>query len=121
MNAQYFGSAEEGLAYLEPFHNAGPVMANQLTVPWNKLIQTSFFGLDSTACQTDQYINMYSIGLKHAHSSTFVSYFNDIDDFSRRNPDIHSVFVVHRFPTQAVQAVPDETTAYPHREVKMHV
>ncbi len=96
-------------------------MTNKLTVPWNKLIETSFFGMDSTACQTGQYINMYSIGLKHADASTFVSYFNDMDAFSRSNPDIHTVFVTHRFPTQAVVAVADEATAYPHREVKMHV
>ncbi|KAH8799826.1 hypothetical protein F5884DRAFT_848014 [Xylogone sp. PMI_703] len=121
VNAQYFGPPEEGLAFLQPLYDIGPFMTSNLVVPWNELISKSFFGLDSTACQTGQYINMYSIGLKETEATTFESYFNSLWEFSRQHPDIHSVFVTHRFPTQAVQAIPDGETAFPHRQVKMHV
>ncbi|KAI9879288.1 MAG: hypothetical protein M1830_009018 [Pleopsidium flavum] len=121
INANFYGPKEEGLSYLRPFFALNPIRSSIEMVPWSEVISTSYFGFDSTACVDGQYVNAYSIGLKCTEVSTFESFFAELSDFSRQHPNIHSNLVIHRFPTQAVLAVPDSETAYPHRQLKMHV
>ena len=109
------------MRFLEPLFALDPVLTRTKTVPWNHLIENCYFGIDNTACKTGNYINMFSVGIKQTDTQTFESYFEDLTAFSRRNPGINSHLVIHRFPTQAVQAVADNETAYPHRDIKMHV
>jgi hypothetical protein len=121
INANYFGPVDEGMRYLDPFIALGPSETEILTVPWNRVTSTSYFRLDEKACKKGQYINMYSIGRNRTDVSIYESFFDDLTDFYSENPDILTFFVIHRFPTQAVLAVPDEETAYPHRHLKMHM
>lgn len=121
MNANYFGPQDEGLSYLSPFIALNPVQSSIAMVPWTEVISTSYFGFDSRACAPGQHVNVYSMGLKQTEVSTFETFLANLLDFSNQQQDIHAVFVIHRWPTQAVLEVPDRETAYPHRQLKMHV
>ena len=122
VNTNYFGPVEDGMPYLSSLIALGPLRTEILTVPWNRVIPTSYFGLDKKrACKKGQYINMYSIGRNRTDIAIYESFVGELTDFSLQHPDIVNAFVIHRCPTQAVLAVPDEATAYPHRHLNMHM
>jgi fumiquinazoline A oxidase len=95
-----------------------------VTVPWNALLNTTFFGLahsEGGACIKNQYVNIYSIGLNRTDVRTWESYFQQLIDFYQRYPTYDGRFLVQRYPTQGVLAIPDFTTAYPYREAKIQM
>ena len=120
VNANYFGPQEEGLKYLQPFIDLKPVIQSAKMVNWTGVWADAYFGLDATGCAKRNYVNAYSEGLIQTDPSALQSFFTDLSAFSVAHPDIHANFVIHRFPTQAVLAVPDDATAYPYRDIKMH-
>ncbi|KAK9778161.1 putative FAD-binding PCMH-type domain-containing protein [Seiridium cardinale] len=85
-------------------------------------LETSYFGVDDTkACGRRQHINMYSIAARKTDASALETFANDLLDLSRTNNNVTTSLVVHRFATQAVLRVPDEDSAYPYRNVQMHM
>jgi len=122
VNANYFGPQEEGLSYLQPFIDLKPVIQSVKMVNWTGVFADAYFGLDTTGCVKGQYVNAYTEALKQTDVDTLESFFADLSDFSATNfPSIRASLVIHRFPTQAVLAVPDNDTVYPYRDIKMHV
>jgi hypothetical protein len=45
----------------------------------------------------------------------------ELERFNREQPDVIMAMVFHRFSNEAVLKVSDEQTAYPHRNIKMHM
>ncbi|KAM0815816.1 putative FAD-binding PCMH-type domain-containing protein [Seiridium cardinale] len=85
-------------------------------------LETSYFDVDDTkACGRRQHINMYSIAARKTDASALETFANDLSDLSRTNNNVTTSLVVHRFATQAVLRVPDEDSAYPYRNVQMHM
>lgn len=109
------------MPYLEPFFELNPLRTNITMVPWNRLYAALFFAAPSTACLENQYLNIAGQGLRQTDVSTYESFFADVATFYRQHPEINGTFVASRFPNQAVLAVPDEETAYPYRDIKMHL
>jgi len=123
LNIDYFGTQSAAAPYLAPFIQAGPIATNTNYVPWPQLQQVAFFGSGSTstACIPGQRSNGYSVGLKQTDPATFASFFQNFTDFSRQHPDYVGAFVIERYPTAVTQSVPDQNTAYPHREIKIQL
>lgn len=90
-------------------------------VPWNKLYAALFYGTDVTSCLNNQHVNSGGQGLRQTDVATYESFFADLTDFYRQNPEIGGAFIASRFPNQAVLAIPDEETAYPYRDIKTHL
>ncbi|KAK6066639.1 FAD binding domain-containing protein [Seiridium cupressi] len=122
LNVNYYGPTAEASPYLEKFDALEPLRSEILTVPWTHVFETSYFGVDDTkACGRRQHINMYGIAARKTDASALETFANDLLDFSRTNNNITTSLVVHRFATQAVLRVPDEDSAYPYRNVQMHI
>ncbi|KAK7958259.1 hypothetical protein PG996_010302 [Apiospora saccharicola] len=122
VNANYHGPRAEARTALEPFAHLGPVRSEYLQVPWPRVFETSYFGIDDRkACSRNQHVNMYSITARRTDARAMAAFVDELLAFSRSNPAVPTTFVVHRFPTQAVRRVPDDASAYPHRDLKMHM
>jgi hypothetical protein len=121
VNANYFGPQADGLKYLQPFIDLKPVLTSIQMVPWTKVTSSSYFGLDTTACVPGQYVNAYTVGANKTDPATLTTFTNEMLNFANENPGVFPAFTVHRFPTQAVLAIPDDATAYPHRQLKLHL
>ncbi|KAL5333401.1 FAD-binding domain-containing protein [Aspergillus crustosus] len=112
INANYYGPESEARKYLQPFFDLNLLQSEVLVVPWPKVFETSYFGIDDTkACGRDQHVNMYSIGANQTSPSTLSAAVAQLETFSRANKDVASTLVIHRFPTQAVLAILDEDSA----------
>ena len=122
VNANFYGYLGKAEKYLAPFVALGPLRQEHLIVPWPQVFSTSYFGIDDTkACSRNQHVNMYSIGATRTDAEAMSAFMHEILAMSRRNPDVATTFVVHRFPTQAVLHVPNDDSAYPYRDLKMHM
>jgi hypothetical protein len=121
VNANYFGNQTEGLKYLQPFIDIKPVLSNVQMVPWTNVINSSYFGLDGGACNYGQYVNAYTLGAKQTNVTTLSNFLRSYLNYALQNPTVRPSFVIHRWPQQAVLAVPDDETAYPYRDLKMHL
>lgn len=65
---------------------------------------------------------MWSIGIKQWDVPTHVAQFTSWVDLITENPGLNaSSYWIEFFPTQAVEAVPDDETAYPHRDIAAHM
>ncbi|KUI53500.1 hypothetical protein VP1G_01039 [Cytospora mali] len=122
VNALYWGDSLEAAQYISAFQNAGPVATDQNIVPWTSLQDVAYFGLGATlaatSCGHGIYTNSYGLGLKQSDVATFTSYFNDATQFWTDNPEITGSLVVQRYPNTVTLSVPDDFTAYPHRQIK---
>lgn len=95
-------------------------MVNISTVTSRALMDAaffSFFGGNNGACVPNQHINIYTVALKQIHVPTFESFFAKLDDFWRAFPDYQGRLLLQKYGTDAVVDVPDEESAYAHREV----
>ncbi|KAL8665054.1 MAG: hypothetical protein Q9202_002610 [Teloschistes flavicans] len=118
VNALYYGSKEQAAAYLDPFSTIGPILSNITTVPWNKELDAAFFGSTNGACVRHNNVNIYSLALQQTDVATWTSHFDSLAAFYKQYPTYQGRFLAERYPTQAVEAVPDSKTAYPHRRAK---
>ena len=122
MNVNFAGTVRAAAQYLEPIIQLGPLHHEVLNVRWPDVFSTSYFGIkDTKACSRNQNVNMRSIGAKRTDSQTWGSFLRQLESFSRAYPDVSTSMVVHRFATQRVLDVPSGDSAYPHRELKMHM
>lgn len=106
---------------MKPFTNLGPALQDSKMVSWNNITNAMYFGLGTGACAKGTYTNPYTLGAKQTDVTTLASFTTDLFNFQLQNPSISVLFVTHRFPTQAVLAVPDDATAYPNRVLQAHL
>lgn len=122
LNVNYYGPRDEVKKYLDMFQGLQPLKSEVLNVPWTKVFETSYFGVDDTkACGRGQHINMYSVAARKTDAPALSAFVENLAKFSQNNKEITTSFVVHRFATQAVMQVPDEESAYAYRDVTMHL
>lgn len=122
VNANYHGTLQNAKMILEPFASLGPLRSEHIVVPWPRVFETSYFGIDDAkACSRNQLVNMYSIAAVHTDAKAMATYLGELRDFSRLNTDIASTFVIHRFPSPPERAGSGDDSAYPYRDLKMHM
>jgi hypothetical protein len=127
MNAVYAGPQSEAEKILAPFINNNPIRSNISTVPYANVNSAALFGQgDPPLCQgtgaDNLPLNNYALGLKQINSDTFTTWFSTVAAFYQANPALQRVsLTLQRLATQAVLAVPDNDTAYGHREISTHL
>ena len=119
LNAVYPGPKDQFLQLIKPFTDLKPAVQRIHTLPWNRLLLDSGFGLVSAVCVKEQKHSMYSVGAKTLSSPTYISAFNRYAALFQQYPEtIGSTLEIEFFPNQAVLATPDSATAYPWRDIK---
>lgn len=64
---------------------------------------------------------MRSVGANRTDPDSILAFVDELDRFSDAHLDLTAAIVIHRFPTQKVLEVAGDETAYPHRQLKMHM
>jgi len=123
LNAAYTGPEAKGRPLIQDLINIGPIQQNITMTTWKDQLRTAFFGLSPVGtCAKGHTHNVYGVGLKSYDVPTFNKFFADLQSLYKNTPGTQqSVFFIEAFPNQAAKRVPDERTAYPHRDVTTHL
>jgi FAD/FMN-containing dehydrogenase len=123
LNVVYVGRLEVGRTYIQALlDSTRPIMQNVSSIPWDQVPTQSFFASASSSCARGVNRNVYGAGTRNFDVPTFDAFFTRVGDFYQRFPGAAgTVFFIERFATQGVQAVPDDTTSYPHRDINTHL
>ena len=124
VNVAYPGPISEAKTLLQPLLAAGPTIQKIESVTWDVLISTAFLGAEpaNTTCPDGFVQDVYGGGLKTYNVSALKTFLSDLNNLYVSQPGTQgSVFFIEHFPWQAVRAVPDEETAYPHRDFTAHL
>ncbi|KAK3687416.1 hypothetical protein B0T22DRAFT_489312 [Podospora appendiculata] len=124
VNAVYHGPQSLGLPLIQPLIAAGPIRQSITTVAYKDLLSASFFGMggDTGPCTRHAKRDVYGLGLRTVDVPTVQGYVANLSALFAAHPEYRdSVFFIEAFPSQAVRAVPDGATAYPHRDINAHL
>ncbi|KAI1775077.1 hypothetical protein F4818DRAFT_441900 [Hypoxylon cercidicola] len=122
VNANFAGPVSVAKKFLAPLEALSPLRSEVFSVAWPDVISTSYFGIEDTrACGRNQHVNMRSIAARRTDPQVTSQFLTELDRFSKANPNITTTFMIHRFPNQKVLQVADQDSAYPHRDLKMHI
>ncbi|KAF2135276.1 uncharacterized protein K452DRAFT_239649 [Aplosporella prunicola CBS 121167] len=119
-NAVYYGPEEEGIKLLQPFIDNGPITKNITMTTWNKIIDTSLYGLFGDAqCVKGKHINSYTVDIKTMDIPTFEAHFSNISRMFENYPDTRaSTWFIEGLPLQAARQANSSATSFPpeHRQ-----
>ncbi|KXG46525.1 FAD-binding, type 2 [Penicillium griseofulvum] len=121
LNAVYPGPKEEGLDLIAPFLDLTSIQRNISMVNWDAVDDAAGFGLATAFCVNGEKHDMWSVGVRSIDAATHIDYFNKLVKFWEDFPSASgSTWQVEYFPIQAITAISDDSTAYPHREISAH-
>ena len=121
LNAVYAGSLEKSNELIKPFLDIGYVQSNVSETQWNIMPYLAGFSAQGPLCVKDKVRSLFSVGLKEVDVPNMVSVFNQYYDFHKQYPDAwQSTYELGIYGPQAVQKIPDDATAYPHRDINLH-
>ncbi|KAL1877493.1 hypothetical protein Daus18300_002480 [Diaporthe australafricana] len=121
VNTVYWGPEDEGAVLNQPFLDLEPVVQNIGVLPWNRLTKENRFGGNSIDCAPEAEgveRAIYGLNLYSIDAAIFEDILADYDDFYQSNPDLRpsSMLAIEMHPRIVTMEVPDDATAYPHRE-----
>lgn len=91
-------------------------------LPWNQLNSKAAFGATALECEKGGQHSMFGVNVRNVSASTYVDVFEKLDDFWNSNPAAQgSSFSLEFFSNSAMEAVPDDATAYPWRDTKAYL
>ncbi|KAL9590685.1 MAG: hypothetical protein Q9203_000481 [Teloschistes exilis] len=125
VNAVYAGSQAEGAKYLYPLFGASPLRHSLSMIPWSKIKSISFFGSEPAnyTCPTGSTENVYGSAVHRINIDTFQIFYENYEHLtSSMSKELgETVYCIEFFPKQAVEAVPSSATAYPWRNITLHM
>ncbi|KAL9595232.1 MAG: hypothetical protein Q9219_006566 [cf. Caloplaca sp. 3 TL-2023] len=122
LDISYPGPKESFLKLIKPFTDLKPAYTELQTVPWNRLLRQLGFQLNDLVCIKQQQHSMYSVATKNLSSPDYITAFAKYDQLYAEYPETRgSTLEIEFFATQAVLAVPYDSTAYPWRDVQAQV
>ncbi|KAL9005330.1 MAG: hypothetical protein Q9188_001894 [Gyalolechia gomerana] len=122
LDISYPGPKDKFLELVKPFSDLKPAYTEFQTVPWNRLLRQLGFQLNDLVCIKEMQHSMYSVATKNLSSPDYIAAFAAYDKLYADYPDTRgSTLEIEFFPTQAVVAVPLDSTAYPWRDVEAQV
>jgi fumiquinazoline A oxidase len=92
-----------------------------MTVPWPEVSSVAQFGTESMACRRNQFVSIYTVGLKHIDVGTLETVFRHFIEFYETHPEYEGRFGFQKYSNQVVMAVPGSETVYPWRDIKTQV
>ncbi|KAB8228279.1 FAD-linked oxidoreductase [Aspergillus alliaceus] len=123
----YNGPLSEAEQLLAPLlRNVTPIKQNVSIVPENELVYTATFGSQGnpTIACTGKGANRSVFGgaINTYDKATYVSFVKAFEDLVTTKTDLRgSVFFIEHFSNVKVQKVPDDSSAYPWRNITAHL
>ena len=112
----YDGPASDELQYSTPIHALGPVDVQAGEAAYPQLPELTGNGNEGLACQPSAVALRFPIDLKTYDVPALRLVYNAFGDMMQRVPAFNSsFFLLEGYSVQAVQAVPAQNTAFPHR------
>ena len=106
---------EEGQKYTQLFSPFSQSLAES-EIPWAELPTKSVLGLIPKSCAEGPRYNLYSAITRTLDPQVFVQFSDAFEQFLQDNPLANdSALQVETFPVQGVEALPDDYSAFPHR------
>lgn len=108
---------------IQPLYDLNPVKAEKSVIPWSQLVPTSAFGADSWVwCkESDVPRTMIATNTKRLDATTMKNMFSKMAAFYQANPDARLTTIeLEVFNSDAMKAVPADSTAYPWRDAIMY-
>ncbi|KAI0200233.1 hypothetical protein F4808DRAFT_461098 [Astrocystis sublimbata] len=116
-NWVYYGPESEARKVLAPILGLNPPVVNISVIPWNQLLDTVFFGSDSSNCVGNRTASLYGVNMRVMTASTYQHVVEKMGQFYADNVNGRgSILTLEMFPNKATLAIPDSSTAYPWRE-----
>jgi UDP-N-acetylenolpyruvoylglucosamine reductase len=114
----YHGPEEEGMKYVQPLLDLGAMVQNVYTVPWNEVHFKWGMGVDAALGIYGGLKNLYSAHLKQFDLATFEWYFGALNKLWNEYPACRGTLMfIEDWPTKRMAEIPDDDTAFPHRDV----
>ncbi|KAH9904840.1 FAD-binding domain-containing protein [Xylariomycetidae sp. FL2044] len=115
----YTGPEADARRILAPFYQLNPPVVRDSVVPYSEVPNTLVFGMIAAMAGPGVIRDTWSVNIRRFSAEKFLSAFYKFDAFFQSNPaGRRSVALMETFPSQAMEAVPAESTAYPWREAK---
>lgn len=115
LNLVYAGPEDEGQKYTQLFTNFSTSLDESI-LTWANLSTQSAGGFVAANCAEGRREIMYGTATKVLDTPSFIQLYNDFGSFVKTYPAANgSGFIVETFGQQAVNALPDDYDAFPHR------
>jgi hypothetical protein len=123
----YIGPQSEAEQLLAPLlQSATPFKQNVSMVPANKIVYAATFGSqgNSTIACSGKGVDrsIFGGGVNTYDKTTYIDYIKAFGNLVTNNADLRgSIFFIEHFSTFQVQKIPDNTSAYPWRDITSHL
>ncbi|ROT38906.1 FAD-binding domain-containing protein [Sodiomyces alkalinus F11] len=118
----YKGREADALAALAPILALDIEVTAMMSVPWNEMVGAAFGGVVEEICIHNINRDLYSFNLKNYAAETYVESFNKMHDYFMEYPaGRNSVLQFEFFPNQAMEAFPQNYTAFPWRDTTGYI
>lgn len=118
----YHGDRKKGEEYAQPFLDLGPMVQNVYDSTWDEVHYKWAFGVDKMVGVYGGIKNAYSGHIKKFDVPTFEWYFSELTKLWEEYPATRgTTMLIEDWPTKFISEVPDDETAFPHRDVMCHV
>jgi hypothetical protein len=90
---------------------------SESVLTWEELPTKSVFGLITAACTEGPRYNLYSSITSTLDPATLVEFADEFESFLLSEPLVAgSALMIETFPVQALEALPEDYSAFPHRK-----
>lgn len=118
----YDGPEAEAREYAKPLYDIEAISVQSGAATTHEIAVLTFMDADGPGSTYGQTSLRYPIGLQTFDLRALRTLFDHIDASFRETPEIAgSFFLLEGYPTHAVQAVDERSTAFPHRDEKILV
>ncbi|KAH7303837.1 hypothetical protein B0I35DRAFT_446100 [Stachybotrys elegans] len=116
VSTYFFGSAEEGMRYNQPFLDIGPTVQNISVRPWNLLAKESRFGVDEIGCMKGNEYSMFGTNMYSLESSVLSDVFGSLTELYSKYPQLQgTLLAIELHPKRFTMSEPSGQTAYAYR------
>jgi hypothetical protein len=116
------GPQNEGMKYAQQLLNLEPLVQNIYECPWNEIKDRWAFGVEKITGTYGGLKNLYSGHIKTFDLATFDWFFSELAKLYEEYPACRgTTLLIEDWPRKASAEIPDEETAYPHRDVNTHM
>lgn len=114
----YHGEKAVGMQYAQQILDLGPVVQNIYDCPWNEVHYKWAFEVDKMVGTYGGQRNLYSGHIKYFDVATFEWYFSELAKLWEEYPATRGTMIlIEDWPTKKMEEIPDDETAFPHRDV----
>lgn len=116
-NWVYAGPEAEGRRILEPLFALNPPFINATMIPWNRLVYTAGFELNTAFCTGPAVRSIFTTSMRNLSASTYQAAFEKLSAFWEDAPAARGSSIELEFLGRpAVGTIQDTDTAYPWRD-----